>query len=114
MVKFSRRTWRSPPWPASASHFLRIRHLPVINQVLCLCIAFILLPPVSYDYTLLHLYVPWGLLVMFAQEQQILRREVPGLTAAFVCLGILMAPLMNLFATANILAAKSNALPWLF
>jgi len=37
--------------------------------------------------------VPWALLVVFAQEQSVVGSEVPGLTAAFVCLGILMAPL---------------------
>lgn len=47
---------------------LRIRRLPIINQVLCLTIATILLPPVSYDYTLLHLYAPWAMLVLFTFE----------------------------------------------
>ena len=42
----------------------RIRKLPVINQILTLTIACILLPPVSYDYTLIHLYMPFAL-VMF-------------------------------------------------
>jgi hypothetical protein len=74
-------------------YFLKIRNLPAINQVLCLCIAFILLPPVSYEYTLMHLYVPWALLVLLAQEQWKSRANIPGLTAAFVCLAILMAPL---------------------
>jgi len=63
---------------------------PVINQVMCLTIATILLPPVSYDYTLLHLYVPWALLVLFAWENR--GRDVPGLTAAMVCFAILFAP----------------------
>jgi hypothetical protein len=73
-------------------YFARIRHLPIINQVICLCIASVLLPPVSYDYTLMHLYVPWGLLVLFAQEQWNRKNDVPGLTVAFVCFAVLMAP----------------------
>jgi hypothetical protein len=73
-------------------YFAKIHHLPVINQVICLCIASVLLPPVSYDYTLMHLYVPWGLLVLFAQEQWNMKNDVPGLTVAFVCFAVLMAP----------------------
>jgi hypothetical protein len=73
-------------------YFTKIRRLPLINQVLCLCVASILLPPVSGDYTLMHLYVPWGLLVLFAQEQWNRKNDVPGLTIAFVCFAILMAP----------------------
>jgi hypothetical protein len=41
----------------------RIRKLPVTNQVLCLTVACVLLPPVSFDYTLVHLYAPLVLLV---------------------------------------------------
>jgi hypothetical protein len=73
-------------------YFAKIRRLPLINQVVCLCVASILLPPVSGDYTLMHLYVPWGLLVLFAQGQWSTKNNVPGLTAAFVCFAVLMAP----------------------
>ena len=41
----------------------RIAKLPVVNQILALTVASILLPPVSYDYTLIHLYVPFALVV---------------------------------------------------
>ena len=75
-----------------ALYFFQIRHLPLINQVLCLCIASILLPPVSYDYTLMHLYIPWAMLVLFAQEQWRSGRTAAGLTAAFVLLAFLFAP----------------------
>lgn len=69
---------------------LRIRRLPVLNQVLCLTIATILLPPVSYDYTLLHLYAPWALFVLFALETH--DRFTPGLIAIFCSFAILLAP----------------------
>jgi len=75
-----------------ALYFARIRRLPLINQVLCLSIASILLPPVSYDYTLMHLYIPWALLVLFAQRHSDLRKAVPGLTASLICLAILVSP----------------------
>jgi hypothetical protein len=72
--------------------FRYIRHLPTINQVLCLAVACILFPPTSYDYTLLHLYTPWALLVLFAVETHRSGRPiVPGLTATFVCFAILMS-----------------------
>jgi hypothetical protein len=75
-----------------ALYFFRIRHLPIINQVLCLSVASVLLPPVSYDYTLIHLYVPWAMLVLHAQDQWKAGRSVPGMTAAFVVLAILVSP----------------------
>ncbi len=69
--------------------FTRIRHLPVVNQVLCLCVASVLLPPVSYDYTLMHLYVPWAMLCLYVLHR---REAAPaGSTAVFTCLGILLS-----------------------
>jgi hypothetical protein len=83
-------------------YFLRIQKLPFINQVLCLYVAAVLLPPMSHHYTLMHLYVPWALLVLYALDLRNANRRgadgangsrtVPGLTAAFVCLGLLFAP----------------------
>jgi len=43
----------------------KIRYLPLINQVFVLTISSILLPFVSVDYTLVHLYIPWGLFMIF-------------------------------------------------
>ena len=74
-------------------YFLKIRKLPIIaNQVLCLSVASILLPPLSFDYTLIHLYIAWGMLALFAQKQWMKERETVGLTSAFICLAILMSP----------------------
>ena len=71
-------------------YFLRIRKLPVPNQILCLTVAAVLFPPTSYDYTLMHLYVPLAVLVLFAIRT---RGVTPaGLKAAFVCLALLIAP----------------------
>lgn len=52
-----------------AIYFLRIRRLPWINQITCLTVCSILLPPLSYDYTLLHLYVPIALLALYTGVQ---------------------------------------------
>lgn len=73
-------------------YFGWIRKLPVINQVLCLCIASIVLPPTSFDYTLMHLYIPWGLLAMYAVTMARSGKQVAGLTASFVCFAILFVP----------------------
>jgi hypothetical protein len=71
-------------------YWVAIRRLPLINQVICLTVATIMLPPVSYDYTLLHLYVPWAMLVLLAAENP--GHEVRSLMAAMVCFAILFAP----------------------
>ena len=44
--------------------FARIVKLPFANQLLALTIAMICFPPVSFDYTLLHLYTPLCLLLV--------------------------------------------------
>ena len=69
-----------------------IRKLPVINQVLCLCVATVLLPPTSFDYTLMALYLPWALLVLFAILQDKKGQASPGLVPAMVCFAILFVP----------------------
>jgi len=81
---------------AAAGLFLyawKIRHLPRANQTLALTVCGILLPPVSYDYTLLNLYIPWGVLVLIAVSGNAGR----GLTLSLVCMAVLMAPESYLF-----------------
>lgn len=75
-----------------ALYVLRIRHLPMINQVVCLTAAMLVLPPTSYDYTLMHLYVPWALLSLVAVRAWREQRQVAGLLPAMVCFGVLLAP----------------------
>ena len=72
-------------------YFARIWKLPFLNQVLCLCIASILLPPTSHDYTLMHLYVPWGLIVLYAIDRWKAGESVDGLKWVFVCFAILVS-----------------------
>jgi hypothetical protein len=88
-------------------YFDRIRKLPVINQVICLVVATVLLPPVSYDYTLLHMYLPWALLVLLAVESR--GRRVPGLTAALLCCAIVFAPLTEVIAHGRSYGAQVKA-----
>jgi len=72
--------------------FLRIHHLPVTNQVLCISILTILLPPTSFDYSLIHLYPAWALLTFLALKSTSNSQSTPGLTASFICLAILFSP----------------------
>lgn len=69
-----------------------IRRLPVLNQIICLTVAEVLLPPLSHDYTLLSLYISWGLLIVLSLRAAWQGRRLPGLTAVFVCFAILMSP----------------------
>lgn len=68
-----------------ALYFLRIRKLPVLNQIICFYTIAILFPPTSHDYTLIHLYVPWGLLVLYALRTG---TQANGVTTAFACFAI--------------------------
>lgn len=72
-------------------YFLRIHRLPVINQVICLTILSILLPPTSFDYTLINLYAPWALLALYSVTLARQGRESNGLVPAMVCFAILFA-----------------------
>jgi hypothetical protein len=69
-------------------YFLWIRKLPVVNQILCFTVVTILLPPVSFDYTLIHLYALVALLILVALETD--GRAIPGMYGAFGCLAILL------------------------
>ena len=48
--------------------FLRMLKLPAVNQMTMLAVSVALFPPVAADYTLIHLYVPFGLLVVFLSK----------------------------------------------
>ena len=68
-----------------ALFFGKIRHLPVLNQVLALTLCAVLLPPLSIDYTLIHLLVPFGLLCVYATSNA----PASGLSAIFTAFAVL-------------------------
>lgn len=75
--------------------FARIRHLPLINQVTCLTICSIVLPPTSYDYTLLHLYAPWAMLTLLCLDltgrgEKLL--HTTAITFTVACYAFLLTP----------------------
>jgi hypothetical protein len=59
-------------------YMARIRVLPILNQVIALTAFSVLLPPVSYDYTLVHLLLPCGLLMVYAAETWRRKEAVSG------------------------------------
>ncbi len=80
-------TFLSKVWvPALAvcgtlAYALHVRFQPVLNQLLFFVLAMVLLPPKSYDYTLLVLYVAWFPLLLLAIRSSASGVRVPGLKA---------------------------------
>jgi hypothetical protein len=70
-------------------YVMRIRHLPLLNQVVALTVFAVLLPPFSLDYTLVPLLVPMGLLCVFAVAQWRQRLQPPGLDICFACFAVI-------------------------
>ena len=68
---------------------LHIQRMPFVNQVLTLTVATVLFPPVSFDYTLLYLYLPLCLLLLFFFEEKAPR----GVRSAVFVLALLLSPL---------------------
>ena len=46
-------------------YWFRLRHLPVMNQLASYLVLCVLLPYVSYEYTLIYVYIVWGLFLLF-------------------------------------------------
>jgi hypothetical protein len=78
--------------------------MPTLNQLTALGVAVTLLPPAAGDYTLLHLYVPFGALVVFLAREVAVGKATlhyaPILTFA-VIYGLLFAPLTFLMLYAS-------------
>lgn len=56
-----------------------LRRLPMVNQLLAVTIFMVTLPPISYFYTLVHLYAPAFVLMLFAIQTEKRGILVPGL-----------------------------------
>jgi hypothetical protein len=83
------------PWMAGmvvALYFVRVRRLSMPNQLLFLTVVSILVPPTSADYTLLQLYVPVVVLMLF-----VLDGRLAAVTPLFVVLALVLTPLNLLF-----------------
>jgi len=93
-----------------ALFFLRIRHLPTINQIFCLTVACVLFPPVSYEYTLLHLLAPLALLSLLTVDLERRGVSLPGVGSALACSAILLAPLPELIWRAQLIEGQVKAM----
>jgi hypothetical protein len=74
-----------------ALYFLRIRVLPLLNQLLIFSIASILFTGFSGDGTLLHLYYPFALLCLLAIDAYRRGIIVAGLDTALYLLAYIFA-----------------------
>jgi hypothetical protein len=88
-------------------YFVRIRKLPVANQLLILTVASILLPPTSWDYTLLQLYAPFIILVFLVIDSA---HKIPGLFPVFVLFGLIFTPTNFFFYSGHGASAQIKCL----
>jgi hypothetical protein len=91
-----------------ALYIWRIRKLPVVNRLLFLTICSILLPPTSWDYTLVQLYAPFAALIFVAIDAG--DSVVAGLVPAFVVFALLFTPTNFLFLGGAGLSAQIKCL----
>jgi len=73
--------------------FRRLWKMPMANQLLAVSAFMVMLPPVSYFYTLVHLYAPWLVLAFIAIRADRAGVRIPGLQTAI----LLFVPLFGSF-----------------
>ena len=73
-------------------YFARLWRLPLPNQIIGLSVLSIVLPPVSYDYTLLNLYPAFAVLVCLAVLAQRAGSVVPHMTIYMVLFALILTP----------------------
>jgi hypothetical protein len=72
-------------------YFLRIRKLPLLNQIFALTIASIYFTAFSGDGTLVHLYSPCAMAFLLAIQAYRDRVEIPGLKLVIGCLVFILS-----------------------
>jgi len=72
--------------------FTRVQKMPRANQVLFIVLATVFIPPISFDYTLQMLYIPWAWLAMIGVSAATRNREIDGLAPVMICLALVCAP----------------------
>jgi hypothetical protein len=78
--------------------------MPLLNQLTALSVVVTLFPPVSGEYTLLHLYVPFGALLVFATREVATGKASFSYASmlSFACIyGLLFSPLAFLMLYAG-------------
>jgi len=79
-------------------YVVRIRKLPVANQLLILSICSVLLPPTSFDYSLLQLYAPFIAIVFVVIDSS---KRLPAMSAAMVLLALMFTPTNFLYSAGD-------------
>ncbi len=69
----------------SMAIFLRLRRLPLLNRMVALACCALVFPPRSADYTLVHLYVPFALLLLGATASRARRNFFPHSNILLLC-----------------------------
>lgn len=77
----------------TAVFLVRVRRLPSLNQTLFVACAAILLPPTSYDYTLVLTLIPWAWLVLVCVARVRAGFDTGRLTIPMLLFGVALAPL---------------------
>ena len=79
-------------------YWFRLRTLPMLNQLCALVLLALLLPYVSYEYTLVHLYLCFGAFLLYLHERSSLPAFRPTLpaTAIMLCFAVIFAPVARL------------------
>lgn len=72
-------------------YFTHFRKLPRVNQFMLVSLAMVSLPPVSYDYTLFHLYPSFVLLIFITLWARAQAQEITALKTLFLCFAALLA-----------------------
>ncbi len=77
-------------------YLVRIRTMPLLNQFLSLVFLALLLPFVSYDYTLVHLYVVFAVLLLALLEHTARPTQTKSVSALILLLAVIFSPLTAL------------------
>jgi hypothetical protein len=96
--------WAAIPYALAAGmafaalYWFRIRKLPMLNQLVALCILSTLLPPIALEYTLIQVYIPWAVFLMFLVRDRV---SIPFPAAAGIlgCFAFVFAPAAYLSGT---------------
>ena len=77
--------------------FGRLHKMPIANQLLGVSAFMLLLPPISYSHTLVHLYAPWVVLVLLVIRAERAQVRIPGLVLTV----LVFLPLFSCFTLMN-------------
>ena len=89
--------------------FTHLRRLPVTNRIVCLTIVSVWLPPVSFEYTLVQLLTPLGMLMLVITDAYRRGDRLPGSSGALACFVVIFAALPELTLNGNLHSGQVKA-----